>query len=44
MSSNFGQILSQTPELSALERLKKMMYDVVNTLAIGPSSFFAGQP
>ena len=33
MSSNFGQILPPTPELSALARLKKKMYNVVNTLA-----------
>ena len=43
MSSNFGQIPPPTPELSALARLKKMMYNVVNTLAplflIGSSSF-----
>ena len=42
MSSNFGQIPPPTPELSALARLKKMMYNV-NTLAplflIGSSSF-----
>ena len=31
MSSNFGHIPPLTPELSAIERLKK--YNVVNTLA-----------
>ena len=43
VSSNFEQIPPPTPELSALERLKKMMYNVVNTLApsflIGSSLF-----
>ena len=43
MSSNFGQIPPPTPELSALVHLKKMMYNVVYTLApsflIGSSSF-----
>ena len=43
MNSNFGQIPPPTPELSALARLKEMMYNVVNTLAplflIGSSSF-----
>ena len=43
MSSNFGQIPPPTPELFALERLKKLMYNVVNTLApsflIGSFSF-----
>ena len=33
MSSNFGQIPPPTPELSALARLKKLMNNVVNTLA-----------
>ena len=33
-SSNFGQILPPTPELSAIERLKKLMYNVVNNLAL----------
>ena len=33
MRSNSGQISPPTPELSALERLKKLMYNVVNTLA-----------
>ena len=32
MSSNFGQIPPPNPELSALGRLKKSMYNVVNTL------------
>ena len=44
MSSNFGQIPPPTQELSALARLKKMMYNVVNTLAplflIGSSSYW----
>ena len=44
MSLNFGQIPPPTPELSALAHLKKMMCNVVNTLAptsgIGSSSFF----
>ena len=44
MSSNFGQIPPPTPELSAIAHLKKMMYDVVNTLAplflIGSSSYW----
>ena len=44
MTLNFGQISPPTPELSALARLKKMMYNVVNTLAptflIGSSSLF----
>ena len=44
MSSNFGQIPTPTPELSALARLKKMMYNVVNTLSplllIGSSSYW----
>ena len=44
MSSNFGQIPPPTPELSALVRLKKMMYNVVNTIAplvlIGSSSYW----
>ena len=43
MSSNFGQIPPPTPELSALARLKKLTYKVVNTLAppflIGSSSY-----
>ena len=39
MSSNFGQIPPPTPELSALGRLEKSMYNVVNTLA---SSFLIG--
>ena len=43
MSSNFGQIPPKTPELSALVRLKKLTYNVVNTLApiflIGSSSY-----
>ena len=43
MSSNFGQIPPQTLELSALARLKKMIYNVVNTLtptfSIGSSLF-----
>ena len=43
MISNFDQIPPPTPELSALARLKKLMYNVVNTLApsflIGSSSF-----
>ena len=30
---NFGQIPPLTPELSARERLKKIMYNVVTTLA-----------
>ena len=42
MSTNFDQIPPPTPELSALAHLKKMMYNVVNTLAplflIGSSS------
>ena len=33
MSSNFGQILPPTSELSALAHLKKLMYNVVNTSA-----------
>ena len=33
MSSNFGQIPTPTPELSALARLKKLLYNVVSTLA-----------
>ena len=33
MSLNFGQIPPPTPELSALARLKKLLYNVVNTLA-----------
>ena len=37
MSSNFRQITILTPKLSALERLKKLMYNVVTSLAI---SFF----
>ena len=32
MSSNFGQILPPNPELSGLTRLKKLIYNVVNTL------------
>ena len=44
MSSNFGQIPPPTPGLSALARLKKLMYNVVNTLAplflIGSSSYW----
>ena len=44
VSLNFGQIPPLTPEVSALMRLKKMMYIVLNTLApsflIGCSSFF----
>ena len=32
ISSNFGQIPPPTPELSALERLSKLMYNVANTL------------
>ena len=47
VSSNFGQIPPPTLELSALARLKKMMYNVVNTLAplflIGSSSFLQGR-
>ena len=43
MSLNFGQIPPLTPELSALERLKKLMYNDVTTLALSflikPSSF-----
>ena len=43
MSSNFGQIPPQTPELSALCASENLMYNVVNTLAplflIGSSSF-----
>ena len=43
MSSIFGQIPPPTPELSALLRLKKLMYNVVSTLApsflIGSSLF-----
>ena len=43
MCSNFGQIPTRTPELSALARLKKMLYNVVSTLApsflIGSSSY-----
>ena len=43
MSSNFGQIPPPNPELSALGRLKKSMYNVVNTLVplflIGSSSY-----
>ena len=43
MSSNFGQIPPPTPELSTLGRLKKTMYNVVNTLVplflIGSSSY-----
>ena len=43
MSSNFNQIRPLTTELPALERLKKSMYNAVNTLAasflIGSSSF-----
>ena len=35
MSSKFGQI--PTPELSALKRLKNLMYNIVNTLT--PSFF-----
>ena len=33
MSSNFSQIPPPTLKLSTLERLKKLMYNVVNTLA-----------
>ena len=44
MRSNFGQIPPPTPELFALVRLKKMMYNAVNTLAplvlIGSSSYW----
>ena len=44
MSLNFGQISPPTLALSAHACLKKMMYNVVNTLAptfsIGSSSFF----
>ena len=44
MRTNFGQIPPPTPELSALARLKKLMYNVVNTLAplflIGSSSYW----
>ena len=40
----FCQIPQPTPELSALARLKKMMYNAVNTLAplvlIGSSSYW----
>ena len=43
ISSNFGQIPPPTPELSALAHLKKLTYNVVNTLAplffIGSSSY-----
>ena len=43
MSSNFGHIPPATPELSALARLQKLMFNVVNTLApsflIGSFSF-----
>ena len=43
MSLNFGQIPPPTLELSALARLKKMLYNVVSTLVpsflIGPSSY-----
>ena len=43
MSSSFKQIRSLTRELPALERLKKSMHNIVNTLApsflIGSSSF-----
>ena len=42
ISSNFDRIPPPTPELSALERLNKLMYNVVKTLApsvlIGSSS------
>ena len=43
MTLNFGQIPPLTQELSALACLQKLMYNVVNTLAltffIGSSSF-----
>ena len=43
MTSNFGTIPLRTPELSALERLKKWCIMMYNTLAllllIGSSSF-----
>ena len=43
MSSNFSQIPPPTPELSALARLKILMYNLVSTLApsflIGSSSY-----
>ena len=43
MSSNLGRILLLTSELAALERLKKMSYNLVSTLAptflIGSSSY-----
>ena len=43
MSSNFGQISTPTPELSALARLKILLYNVVSTLEpsflIGSSSY-----
>ena len=42
MSSNFGQIPQPTPELSALARLKKFMYNVVSTLA--PSFLIGSSP
>ena len=44
MSLNFGKIPSRTLELAALERQKKIMNNIVTTLApsfiIGSSSFF----
>ena len=39
MSSNFGQIPTPTPELSAIASLKNLLYYVVSTLA---PSFFIG--
>ena len=43
MSSNFGRIPPLTSELAALERLKKITYNLVSTLApsflIGSSSY-----
>ena len=39
MSSNFDQISSWTPELFAFDRQKKIMYNVVTTLA---TSFLIG--
>ena len=44
MSLKFGQKPPPTPELSALARLKKLMFNVVNTLVplflIGSSSYW----
>ena len=36
MGSNFGQVPTQTPELSALARLKNCCIYVVTTLGFGP--------